>query len=147
MEKNLESNKKIASGYKESGVTLTGSELIKNGYTKTFTGSGVKYEKRFPNGCIFFIKETTFGNMKWEQCSTLWQIELYVPVEGEPNTFKAHYIKGEYPSIEEMEVGAMKECGVYYSALNWIRERMPKPTWDSDEKLKERGLAFDAPNN
>ena len=46
-----------------------------------------------------------------------------------------------------MEVGAMKECGMGYSALDWICERMPKPTWDSDEKLKERGLAFDAPNN
>lgn len=108
----MEKSKKIASGYRENGVTLTGSELEENGYIKTFTGFGVKYEKRLSNGCIFFIKETTFGNMKWEQCSTLWQIELYVPIEGEPNTFKAHYIKGEYQSIREMEVGAMKECGV-----------------------------------
>ncbi|MBR4625820.1 MAG: hypothetical protein IKO56_09830 [Alphaproteobacteria bacterium] len=32
-------------------------------------------------------------------------------------------------------------------ALKYVRDRMPKPTWDSVEKLKERGLAFDAPNN
>ena len=43
-----------------------------------------------------------------------------------------------------------KFAGNYFNLiymLKWIRERMPKPTWDSDEKLKERGLAFDAPNN
>ena len=30
-------------------------------------------------------------------------------------------------------------------ALKYVRDRMPNPTWDNDEKLKERGLALDAP--
>ena len=30
-------------------------------------------------------------------------------------------------------------------ALKYVRDRMPNPTWDSDEQLKKRGLALDAP--
>lgn len=68
---------------------------------------------------------------------------------------KAPY--GMYPGMpkegeKEKDENFCEDCpyrnGYHLSCvLNWIRERMPKPNWDSDEKLKERGLAFDAPNN
>ncbi len=64
--------------------------------------------------------------------------------------------KGGFAAVitceKEKDENFCEDCpyrNVYHlnCVLNWIRDRMPKPTWDSVEKLKERGLAFDAPNN